>query len=75
VEHNARTTIDLPVSGCVEMAVYDLLGRKVRSLVSQDLIAGQHTRSFEARTMASGTEVILLAGETVSLFHRLQLLT
>jgi hypothetical protein len=58
---NPRTAIrfDLPVAGTVRLAVYDVAGRLVRTLVDGDLPNGTHEavwdgRDATARAMASG---------------------
>jgi hypothetical protein len=44
----------IPVSGHVTLAVYDLLGRAVATIVNEDLAAGTHTRTWNASSVASG---------------------
>ncbi len=53
---NPSTTIgyQLPVSGHVRLAVFDLLGREVAVLVNERKEAGTHTVTFEAAGLASG---------------------
>ncbi len=48
---NPRTTIDfrLPVNGTVELAIYGLDGRHVRTLVKRWLPAGRHTVQWDGR--------------------------
>ena len=59
---NPRTTIrfDLPTAGPVRLAVYDVAGRLVRTLVDGDLSPGTHEavwdgRDLSGRAMASGS--------------------
>lgn len=40
--------------GMVTLEVYDMLGRKVATLVQDNLSAGTHTRVFEAENLSSG---------------------
>ncbi len=49
---NPRTMIpfELPVSGDVDLAVYDLLGRRVRTLVKGTWSAGRHQVAWDGRT-------------------------
>jgi subtilisin family serine protease len=64
---NPATTISfaLPGAGAVDLAVYSVDGRRVRTLVRQDLPAGQHEvtwngRDEGGRRVASGTYVYRL---------------
>ncbi len=45
----------LPRSGPVDLAIYDLAGRRVRTLVAEDLTAGEHAIRWNGRT-ASGDQ-------------------
>jgi len=53
---NARTTIEyaLPEAGHVTIDVYDLLGRKIATLVDGYKDAGRHSVNWDAGTVASG---------------------
>jgi parallel beta-helix repeat protein len=53
---NSSTTIkyDLPKAGRVSIKVYDLLGRKVETLVDEDKQAGQHSAIWDASAYSSG---------------------
>jgi len=65
---NPSTTIEfgLPVSGSVELQVYDLLGRRVATLVKGNLAAGRHTTVFDASRLSSGMYIYrLVANGTV----------
>jgi hypothetical protein len=61
----------VPESGPVELVVYDLAGRRVKTLVSRDLDAGEHDarwhgRDDDGRRVASGVYVYrLVAGDRV----------
>jgi flagellar hook assembly protein FlgD len=64
---NPKTTVhfDLPQSGRVDLAVFDLNGRRVATLVNDQLAAGRHTASWlgqddTGRRVASGTYVYRL---------------
>ena len=54
---NPVTTIgfDLPATGHVRLAVYDVLGRQVALLVSGQVEAGQHQVRFDAHNLPSGS--------------------
>ena len=53
---NPMTTIEyqLPVSGIVKLAVFDLLGRQVAVLVNERTDAGKHQVAFDATGLSSG---------------------
>jgi photosystem II stability/assembly factor-like uncharacterized protein len=53
---NPSTTIryGLPVGGRVTIAVYDMLGRKVSTLLDQNIPEGYHDVTWDARDRASG---------------------
>jgi hypothetical protein len=49
---NLETTLEfgLPISGSVKMEVFDLLGRKVATLLNSDLAAGRHRVQWRGNT-------------------------
>lgn len=53
---NPITTISysLPRQGYVEICVYDMLGQKVRTLVSEHQVAGNYQIEFDGSNLASG---------------------
>src|SRR6185503_18166841 len=61
-----RVSFSLPRGGRVELAVYDLLGRKLATLAKGNLSAGQYTRTWSGR-LDDGTK----AGSGVY-FYKLQ---
>jgi hypothetical protein len=66
---NPTTTIGfaLPMSGDVQLSVYDILGRKVVDLVNSNLPAGYHTVNFDASSLASGVYLYrITAGNFIS---------
>ncbi len=67
---NPTTTIrfDLPTSSDVHLAVFDMNGRRVRSLVERRLPAGSHSINFDADRLPSGAYVYRLQtdGKTVT---------
>jgi len=63
---NPATTIsyDLPQAVQVELQVYNVLGQRVASLVSEHQQAGSYTVNFDASRLSSGTYLIRMqAGE------------
>lgn len=56
---NPATTIkfELPKSGFVKLEVFDILGRKMRTLVNQQLKSGTYTVDFDAAGLSSGMYV------------------
>jgi parallel beta-helix repeat protein len=62
---NPTTTIKyaLPESGSVELIVYDILGRKVKTLVNENQQAGRYEISFDATGLASGVYIYQLMTE------------
>jgi choice-of-anchor B domain-containing protein len=64
---NPRTVIrfNLATSGRAELSVFDLRGRRVTTLVAENLAAGQHARSWDGtdkrgQTVASGVYFVAL---------------
>jgi hypothetical protein len=53
---NSATTIaySLPVSGAVELTLYDVAGREVRRVLSQAMTAGSHQLTLDAGSLSSG---------------------
>jgi flagellar hook assembly protein FlgD len=76
VRDRATFAIDVPAAaGRVELALYDLAGRRVRTLVSGALPAGRHTVSWDGRgdagaRLAPGLYLAHLEGAGRSLSRR-----
>jgi hypothetical protein len=53
---NARTTIsfELAASAKATLAIFDILGRHIETLVDEDLLAGRHQVTWDASLVASG---------------------
>jgi hypothetical protein len=47
----------------VTLKVYDVLGREVRTLVNEELQAGNHERTFDASGLASGVYLYRLQAD------------
>ena len=67
-------TFALPNSGMVRMAVYDLTGRLVETLVQEMLPAGWHRATFVARDLASGIYIYRLDAGSASFTRKMILL-
>ena len=65
---NASTTIDfnLQISEYITLAIYDITGREVESLITGHSSAGQHSVVWDARDYASGVYFVKLeAGKSI----------
>ncbi|HEX7070924.1 MAG TPA: M4 family metallopeptidase, partial [Rhodothermales bacterium] len=73
---NPTTTIrfSLPEASDVTLEVFDLTGRRVRSLVQQTLPPGAHEVTFDAAGLASGTYVARLSAAGVVAVRKMTLL-
>lgn len=62
---NPTTTIkyDLPKSGNVELVIYDILGRNVKTLVNETKEAGRYEVKWDASSIASGVYIYQLITE------------
>ena len=58
----ASTTLRyaLPEGGPVTLTVYDVLGRRVATLVDREQAAGRYTATFDGRRLASGAYFVRL---------------
>lgn len=62
-----QISFQLPQSGDVNLEVFDVLGRKVATLLNEQLKAGAHTVNFDASRLASGIYIYRLkSGSFVS---------
>jgi uncharacterized repeat protein (TIGR01451 family) len=73
---NPTTSIafSLPQSAQINLTVYDVLGRRVATLVNGQLAAGQHTVQFEASNLPSGMYLYRLSTPTGSITQKMMLL-
>jgi uncharacterized repeat protein (TIGR01451 family) len=73
---NPTTSIafSLPESAQVSLAVYDVLGRRVATLVNGQLQAGQHSVQFEATSLPSGMYLYRLTTPSGSITQKMILL-
>ena len=53
---NPRTIISwqLAIGGHVDLSIYNILGKKITTLISEELIAGNHTTEWDASKLSSG---------------------
>lgn len=56
---SGKTTISyvVPQDGAVQVNVYDLLGKKVKTLVAENVKAGTHTTTFDGSNLPGGTYI------------------
>lgn len=54
---STRIVFSLPRAERTKLALYDLLGREVRTLVDQEMAAGQHTAEFDAGQLPGGVYI------------------
>ncbi|MFT5144390.1 MAG: hypothetical protein ACI84D_003024, partial [Thalassolituus oleivorans] len=73
---NPVTTIgfELPATGHVRLAVYDVLGREMEVLASGTLEAGSHQVRFDAQALPSGTYIYRLYTDKGSFTRQLVLM-
>ena len=64
---NPSTTISftIPTRSSVSLKIYDMLGKEVATIVSQELPAGTYSRQWNAAKMSSGVYFYRLAGRIV----------
>ena len=63
---NPTTTLDfaIPVDSKVSLSIYNLQGREISMLISDNIDAGYHTVVWDANTYASGVYFVkMIAGE------------
>ncbi len=73
---NAQTTIqfDLPSAGDVSLELYDVLGRKVETILDQNMTAGAHVIRYDAAHLSSGVYFARLTAGELTSAHKLLLL-
>lgn len=74
---NPSTTIvfGLPESGKVHLEVFDVLGRKVATLINGELkTAGRHTLNFDAKNLSSGMYIYRLQAGNTTITKKLTLI-
>lgn len=71
---STEITFTLTHSGYTTLKVYDLLGKEVATLVSEELNPGTFTTKFDASRLASGTYVYTLTSNGVRLNNKMMLM-
>lgn len=73
---NPSTVIpfSMPEAGVVRLDVYDATGRRVQTLVDQEMSAGRHQVSLNASSWASGVYLYLLQTPEVTLTRKMVLI-
>lgn len=71
---NTTITYGLQEAGLVRLEVYDILGRKIQTLINEDQFAGNYSVTFNAVNLASGTYIYRLNTPSGTFTKRLMLL-
>jgi len=73
---NPSTTFrfELPIESRVQVTIYDILGRKISTLVDQKLGAGVHERVWDASAFSSGTYIARMVTGTSVITRKLTLI-
>lgn len=66
-------SFDVPVSGQVRMAVYDLLGRQVAVLINRHMETGRHQVTFDAGLLSTGMYLYRLESDSGSITRKMTL--
>lgn len=73
---NPTTEINfsIPTAGNTTLAIYNVLGQKVRTLVSEKMSAGSYTYQFDASNLSSGVYFYKLSSNNYSSIKKMMLL-
>jgi hypothetical protein len=71
---STRVRYFVPSAGYVSLTLHDMLGKKVKSLVEQNMKAGTHEFNLDGRGLSSGLYVIALRGPNLDQQQRIILL-
>jgi len=73
---NPKTKIrfELPESGNVKLAVYDITGQLVTVLVDEFMNEGIYEREFDGSNLASGIYISVLEARNVKIVRKMQLI-
>jgi hypothetical protein len=69
-----KIEFSLAKSGETSLIIYDILGRKVITLVNENLERGNHSVTFDGFNLASGVYVYVLRSKNVVLHKKMMLL-
>lgn len=61
----------IPKSGLVELKVYDVLGREVRALINEPMVAGKYNITFNATDMAAGVYYYRLVSDNQAITKKM----
>jgi len=73
---NPATTIsfDIPVSGFTKLVVFDMSGKEISNLVSQNLTAGSYSVNFNAALLSTGVYFYRLEAQSFSEIKKMTLI-
>jgi hypothetical protein len=71
---SAAVRFSLTTAGHVDLAVYDVAGRRVQSLVNNDFEPGHHTVTWQPTDLASGVYFLRLSTSEGVLTHQAMVL-
>jgi hypothetical protein len=73
---NPTTRIDFSIAkpGKTSLMIYDILGRKVKTLIDRNLERGTYTLSFNASDLASGVYIYILRSKNIVLQKKMMLI-
>lgn len=69
-----RIAFDLPQAANVELTVYDMLGRKVATMVNERMNAGRHSMEFDASRLASGMYIYRIKAGSFTSIKKMMLI-
>ncbi len=71
---STRISFNLPANSFVTLKVFDVIGREIATVVSEELQAGSYTRDWNAYSMPSGVYFYSLQAGSYTMTNRLVLL-
>jgi len=69
-----QIAFDLPQAADVQLNVYDMLGRKVATVLNERLSAGQHNKMFDASALASGMYIYRIEAGSFTYTRKMMLI-
>jgi hypothetical protein len=64
----------IPEQGNVNLRIYDMLGRRVTTVINKNMEAGVHTYTYDASRLASGTYIYIIRWNNLQLKGKMQLI-